>query len=203
MSARALEFAIFTAARTGEVLGARWGEIDLDAKVWTVPAARMKAGREHRVPLSEASLAVLEAAYDLEQQSALPDPGPAEDRGGADVLLVDTAGRLHTKFNLMEELRKITRVLAKCDPNAPEVTLLVLDATTGQNALTQAREFQKTANVTGLVLAKIDGTAKGGCVFPIVRELKLPLLFLGSGEHIDDLEPFDAKAFVDALLQTR
>jgi fused signal recognition particle receptor len=121
----------------------------------------------------------------------------------ADVLLIDTAGRLHTKFNLMEELRKITRVLAKCDPNAPEVTLLVLDATTGQNALTQAREFQKTANVTGLVLAKIDGTAKGGCVFPIVRELKLPLLFLGSGEHIDDLEPFDAKAFVDALLQTR
>ncbi len=118
----------------------------------------------------------------------------------ADVLLVDTAGRLHTKVNLMEELRKIGRVLSKNDPNAPEVTLLVLDATTGQNALNQAREFQKAAKVTGLVLAKVDGTAKGGCVFPIVRELKVPILFLGSGERIDDLEEFDARAFVDALL---
>jgi fused signal recognition particle receptor len=121
----------------------------------------------------------------------------------ADVLIVDTAGRLHTKFNLMEELRKIFRVLAKQDPNAPEATLLVLDATTGQNALSQAREFQKTANVTGLILAKIDGTAKGGAVFPIVRELKVPILFLGSGEKLDDLEPFDAKTFVDALLLDR
>lgn len=121
----------------------------------------------------------------------------------ADILLVDTAGRLHTKFNLMEELRKIHRVLSKQDPNAPEATLLVLDATTGQNALVQAREFQKAAHVTGLVLAKIDGTAKGGSVFPIVRELKVPILFLGSGEQIDDIDPFDARAFVDALLQSR
>jgi fused signal recognition particle receptor len=121
----------------------------------------------------------------------------------ADLLIVDTAGRLHTKFNLMEELRKIYRVLAKSDPNAPEVTLLVLDATTGQNALVQAREFQKSANVTGLVLAKIDGTAKGGCVFPIVRELKVPIFFLGSGEHIEDLEVFEARAFVDALLREK
>src|SRR5205823_6114789 len=88
-------------------------------------------------------------------------------------------------------------------PNAPEATLLVLDATTGQNALVQAREFQKAAHVTGLVLAKIDGTAKGGSVFPIVRELKVPILFLGSGEHLDDIDPFDARAFVDALLQTK
>jgi fused signal recognition particle receptor len=118
----------------------------------------------------------------------------------ADVLVVDTAGRLHTKFNLMEELRKIYRVLAKQDPAAPDATLLVLDATTGQNALTQAKEFKKAANVTGLILTKIDGTAKGGCVFPIVRELKVPILYLGSGEQIDDLEPFDARAFVEALL---
>ncbi len=121
----------------------------------------------------------------------------------AEILLIDTAGRLHTKVNLMEELRKIYRVLSKQDPNAPEATLLVLDATTGQNALSQAREFQKAANVTGLVLAKIDGTAKGGCVFPIVRELKVPILYLGSGEQIDDIDPFDARAFVDALLQTK
>lgn len=131
------------------------------------------------------------------------DAWQAASARNADVLIVDTAGRLHTKFNLMEELRKICRVLAKSDPNAPEVTLLVLDATTGQNALVQAREFQKTANVTGLVLAKIDGTAKGGSVFPIVRELKVPILFLGSGEHIEDLEPFDASAFVDALLRDK
>jgi fused signal recognition particle receptor len=122
---------------------------------------------------------------------------------GAEVLLVDTAGRLHTKFNLMEELRKISRVLAKQDPNAPEATLLVLDATTGQNALTQAREFQKAAKLTGLVLAKIDGTAKGGSVFPIVRELGVPIQFLASGEKLDDIDPFDASAFVDALLQPR
>jgi fused signal recognition particle receptor len=131
------------------------------------------------------------------------DAWQAADARKADVLIVDTAGRLHTKFNLMEELRKIFRVLAKQDPNAPEATLLVLDATTGQNALSQAREFQKTANVTGLILAKIDGTAKGGAVFPIVRELKVPILFLGSGEKLDDLEPFDAATFVDALLQER
>jgi fused signal recognition particle receptor len=121
----------------------------------------------------------------------------------AEVLLVDTAGRLHTKFNLMEELRKIYRVLGKQDPNAPEATLLVLDATTGQNAVVQAREFQKAANVTGLVLTKIDGTAKGGCVFPIVRELRVPIQFLGSGEQMDDIDPFDARAFVEALLQTK
>jgi fused signal recognition particle receptor len=131
------------------------------------------------------------------------DAWQAADARKADVLIVDTAGRLHTKFNLMEELRKIFRVLAKQDPNAPEATLLVLDATTGQNALSQAREFQKTANVTGLILAKIDGTAKGGAVFPIVRELKVPILFLGSGEKLDDLEPFDATTFVDALLQEK
>lgn len=119
---------------------------------------------------------------------------------GADVLIVDTAGRLHTKFNLMEELRKIHRVLGKQDPRAPEETLLVLDATTGQNALVQAREFQKAAGVTGLILAKIDGTAKGGAIFPIVRELKVPIYYLGTGEQIDDLEPFNPRAFVDALL---
>jgi fused signal recognition particle receptor len=121
----------------------------------------------------------------------------------ADILLIDTAGRLHTKFNLMEELRKIARVLSKQDPNAPEATLLVLDATTGQNALTQAREFQKVAKLTGLVVTKLDGTAKGGSVFPIVRELKTPILFVGTGEKMDDLEPFDAAEFVDELMKEK
>ena len=131
------------------------------------------------------------------------DAWQAAEARHADVLIVDTAGRLHTKFNLMEELRKIYRVLGKQDSTAPQVTLLVLDATTGQNALNQAREFQKTAGVTGLVITKLDGTAKGGCVFPIVRELKLPILYIGTGEQMDDLEPFDPNAFVGALLQAR
>lgn len=131
------------------------------------------------------------------------DAWEAANARHADVLIIDTAGRLHTKFNLMEELRKIYRVLGKQDPTAPQVTLLVLDATTGQNALNQAREFQKTAGVSGLVLAKLDGTAKGGSVFPIARELKLPILFIGTGEQIDDLEPFDPATFVGALLQER
>ncbi|MGH2459762.1 MAG: signal recognition particle-docking protein FtsY, partial [Chloroflexota bacterium] len=129
------------------------------------------------------------------------DAWQAAKARNADVLIVDTAGRLHTKFNLMEELRKIHRVLGKQDAGAPQETLLVLDATTGQNALVQAREFQKAAGVTGLILAKIDGTAKGGAVFPIVRELKVPIYFLGTGEKIEDLEPFNPRAFVDALLQ--
>ncbi len=131
------------------------------------------------------------------------DAWQAANSRNAEILLVDTAGRLHTKFNLMEELRKISRVLSKQDPGAPEATLLVLDATTGQNALVQAREFQKAANINGLILAKIDGTAKGGSVFPIVRELGLPILFLCSGEKIDDIDPFDAREFVDALLQVK
>jgi fused signal recognition particle receptor len=119
----------------------------------------------------------------------------------ADVLLVDTAGRLHTKFNLMEELSKIGRVLTKADPTAPHEVLLVLDATTGQNAMAQAKHFKDTAGVTGVVLAKLDGTAKGGMAFAIAHELKLPIKFVGTGEKIDDIAPFDATSFVDALLR--
>jgi fused signal recognition particle receptor len=120
---------------------------------------------------------------------------------GADVLVVDTAGRLHTKFNLMEELRKVGRVLTKVDPSAPHEVLLVLDATTGQNALTQAKHFKETAGVTGVVLAKLDGTAKGGMAFAIAHELGVPIKFAGTGEKIDDLAPFDPAAFVDALFR--
>lgn len=120
---------------------------------------------------------------------------------GYDVLLVDTAGRLHTKSNLMDELAKIRRVIGRRIPEAPHETLLVLDATTGQNGVVQAREFLQSAGVTGLVLAKLDGTAKGGIVFSIARELKLPILFAGTGESADDLAVFDANQFVEALLQ--
>ncbi len=118
----------------------------------------------------------------------------------ADVLLADTAGRLHTREPLMEELKKVRRVLGKVDPSAPHEVLLVLDAGTGQNALAQARHFQGAVQVTGLALTKLDGTAKGGIVFAIARELGLPIRFIGVGEGVDDLRPFDAEAFVDALL---
>ena len=116
-----------------------------------------------------------------------------------DVVIVDTAGRLHTKHNLMSELEKMTRIAKREVPGAPQEVLLVLDATTGQNGLTQAKEFTKSAGVTGLVLTKLDGTAKGGVVTAIARELKIPIRFLGVGEKIDDLVEFSAEDFVESL----
>lgn len=118
---------------------------------------------------------------------------------GADVLIVDTAGRLHNKKNLMNELAKINRVIDRELPGASRENLLVLDATTGQNAIIQAKEFGEAANITGLVLNKFDGTAKGGIVLSIRRELGLPVKFIGVGEKIDDMQPFDAEEFIDAL----
>lgn len=117
-----------------------------------------------------------------------------------DVLLIDTAGRLHTKSNLMDELRKIKRVLEQALPGAPHEVLLVLDATVGQNALSQARQFHQAVGVTGLVLTKLDGTARGGIVLAIADELKIPVRLIGIGESVEDLQNFQADAFVDALL---
>lgn len=119
---------------------------------------------------------------------------------GVDVLLADTAGRLHTQSGLMDELKKIKRVMQKLDPSAPQQTLLVIDAGIGQNALQQARQFHEAVGVTGLILTKLDGTAKGGIVFAIRQQLKLPVLYVGTGEAIDDLQKFSARSFVDALL---
>jgi fused signal recognition particle receptor len=120
---------------------------------------------------------------------------------GADVLIADTAGRLHTQSNLMEELKKVRRVLAKLDPDAPHEVLLVLDASQGQNALAQAQQFHQAVGVTGLVMTKLDGTAKGGIVLAIADALKLPIRFIGIGETAADFDVFDAGAFVDAVLQ--
>ncbi len=119
-----------------------------------------------------------------------------------DVLIADTAGRLHTKGNLMEELSKIARVMQKIDPDAPHEVMLVLDATTGQNALNQAQQFNETVGVTGITLTKMDGTAKGGILFAIADRLKIPIRFIGVGEAIEDLRHFDAEEFVDALFET-
>ena len=127
------------------------------------------------------------------------DAAAAAKKRGADVLLVDTAGRLHNKKNLMDELAKIDRVLSRELPDAARETLLVLDATTGQNALQQAKEFMTAAKISGLVLTKLDGTAKGGAVFSIKKMLGIPVKFIGVGEQVDDMQPFDPDAFVDAL----
>ncbi len=124
----------------------------------------------------------------------------AESRG-ADVLIIDTAGRLHTKSNLMEELRKILRVIQRKDPTAPHEVLLVLDATTGQNALIQAKAFTDAVDVTAICLAKLDGTSKGGIVFAISDELAVPVRFIGTGERPEDLSPFSPEEFVEALFR--
>jgi fused signal recognition particle receptor len=116
-----------------------------------------------------------------------------------DIVIIDTAGRLHTKFNLMEELKKVRRVAAKLDASAPHEVLLVLDATTGQNGLTQARYFTEAVGVTGIFIAKLDGTAKGGIVLAICDELKVPIQLIGVGEGLEDMVAFDAKEFVEAL----
>jgi fused signal recognition particle receptor len=132
--------------------------------------------------------------------SVIFDALQAATARGADVLIADTAGRLHTKSNLMDELTKVARVLKKIDPDAPHEVMLVVDATTGQNALNQALHFHRAVGLTGITLTKLDGTAKGGILFAIADRLKLPIRFIGVGETIDDLRPFDADEFLDALL---
>ena len=119
---------------------------------------------------------------------------------GVDLILLDTAGRLHTRFNLMEELKKVYRVIGKALPGAPHATWLVLDATTGQNALQQAKAFKEAVGVTGVILSKLDSSARGGMAFAIQRELKLPILFAGLGEKAEDLIPFNPDAFIEGIL---
>ena len=117
-----------------------------------------------------------------------------------DVLIADTAGRLQSKTNLMQELTKVGRVLTKLNPDAPHEVMLVIDAVTGQNAFQQAKQFQEAISVSGITLTKLDGTAKGGIIFAIAKQLEIPIRFIGIGEQIDDLRPFDAQEFTDALL---
>jgi fused signal recognition particle receptor len=148
------------------------------------------------------------AGVDIIQQQKGSDPGAvafdtvksalARD---IDVVLIDTAGRLHTKTNLMEELKKVKRVIQKLIPRAPDEIWLVLDATIGQNSIQQARQFHQALGITGLIITKLDGTAKGGVVFAIANELKIPVKFIGVGENIDDLQPFDPESFIDALFE--
>jgi len=131
--------------------------------------------------------------------SVIFDALQAAKARGIDVLIADTAGRLHTQSNLMEELKKVRRVMGKLDASAPHEVLLVLDAGTGQNAIRQTHEFHQCLSLNGLILTKLDGTAKGGVIFALAKQFGLPLRFIGVGEGIDDLRPFEAKAFVEAL----
>ncbi|MBO5789824.1 MAG: signal recognition particle-docking protein FtsY, partial [Clostridia bacterium] len=146
------------------------------------------------------------AGVDLIRQGQGADPASvvfdaisAAKSRGTDVLIIDTAGRLHNKKNLMDELAKINRVIDRELPDSSKETLLVLDATTGQNAVLQAKEFKESAPMTGLILTKLDGTAKGGIILSIRKELNLPVKFIGVGEGIDDMEPFNAEEFTEAL----
>jgi len=147
------------------------------------------------------------AGVDIVRQHEGADPGAvlfdglqAAKARGTDVVLCDTAGRLHNKQNLMNELAKMRKIIEREAPNADKETLLVLDATTGQNGLIQARQFKETAGLTGIILTKLDGTAKGGIVIAIAQELQVPVKFVGLGEGIDDLQPFSAQEFLEAMI---
>ena len=145
-------------------------------------------------------VAVVAQGQDADAASVAFDALQAAKARGIDVLIADTAGRLHTQQGLMAELGKIRRVLGKLDPDAPHEVLMVIDGTTGQNAISQLRQFNEAVNVTGLVVTKLDGTAKGGVVFALAREFGIPIRYAGIGERPEDLRTFDAEAFVDALL---
>ena len=165
-------------------------------------SARMK-GEGHRVLMAAADTFRAAAADQLEgadPAAVVFDALSAAKARSADVVLIDTAGRLHNKQNLMNELNKISRVVDRELPGCDRETLLVLDATTGQNGLIQAKQFKEAAGITGIVLTKLDGSAKGGIVIAIAQELQVPVKFIGVGEGIDDLMPFEAEKFVEALV---
>lgn len=162
---------------------------------------RAAAGEQLEIWAERAGVPCIGGQPGADPGAVLFDALQAARARGYDLVLADTAGRLHTKYNLMQELQKVRRVAAKAVPGAPHEVWLVLDATTGQNALPQAREFHQAVGVTGLILTKLDGTAKGGAVFAIARELGLPVRFVGVGEGLEDLLPFDADAFVEELFE--
>lgn len=175
-----------------------------DGKKVLVAAAdtfRAAAAEQLAVWCDRAGVDLIRQGQGADPASVVFDAIAAARSRGTDVLLIDTAGRLQNKKNLMDELAKINRVIARELPDADRETLLVLDATTGQNAVSQAREFKDAAGMTGLILTKLDGTAKGGAILSIKSEVNLPVKFIGVGEGIDDLQPFDARAFAEALFK--
>lgn len=179
-------------------------ELKRQGKKVVVAAAdtfRAAAAEQLNVWTDRAGVDIIKQAAGADPASVVFDAISAVKSRGADVLIVDTAGRLHNKKNLMDELAKIDRVINRELPGAAKETLLVLDATTGQNAVYQAKEFKEASKITGLVLTKLDGTAKGGIVISIKKELGIPVKFIGVGEQIDDMKPFDSKEFAGALFE--
>lgn len=163
---------------------------------------RAAANEQLEVWANRAGVEIVQQKHGADPAAVAFDTLQAGIKREADVIIIDTAGRLHNKSNLMTELEKITRVLKKLKSDAPNDVFLALDATTGQNAVQQAKEFSKVAPITGLVLTKLDGTAKGGVIIAIAHELKIPVRYIGVGESIDDLQPFEPVRFVEALFET-
>lgn len=182
------------------------GKLKSEGKKVVIAAAdtfRAAAGEQLLEWAKRADVEMIGGQEGADPGSVIFDAVSSARSKGADVLLCDTAGRLHNKKNLMEELKKINRIIDREYPGVYRETLVVLDAATGQNALAQAREFKEAADLTGIVLTKMDGTAKGGIAVAIQSELHVPVKYIGVGETIDDLQKFDADQFVDALFQTR
>jgi fused signal recognition particle receptor len=160
---------------------------------------RAAANEQLEIWAQRAGVEIIQQAHGADPAAVAFDALNAAAARKTDIMIIDTAGRLHTKVNLMEELKKIKRVLQKINPEAPHEVFLVLDASTGQNGIQQAKQFTASVGVTGIVLTKLDGTAKGGVVMAISQELAIPVRFIGVGEQIDDLQVFDRTAFVEAL----
>jgi len=180
-------------------LANRWTKEGAKVVLCAADTFRAAAIEQLEVWARRSNVEIIKQKSGADPSAVIYDALSAAQSRGADLVIVDTAGRLHTKSNLMTELEKMKRTAAKLVPGAPHEVFLVLDATTGQNGLNQAREFWSHAGVTGIVLTKLDGTAKGGIVVAIARELNLPIRFVGTGEQIDDIVPFDAETYVNSL----
>ncbi|MCJ7497636.1 MAG: signal recognition particle-docking protein FtsY, partial [candidate division Zixibacteria bacterium] len=174
---------------------------DLGKKVLVVACDTFRAGALEQLSIwaQRAGVEIIKSQPNQDPASVAFDAVKSALSRDTDVVIVDTAGRLHTKYNLMEELKKIKRVMGKSLEGAPQEVFLVLDATTGQNGISQAKMFDQAVGLSGIILAKLDETAKGGIVIAIANELKIPVRYIGIGEKIDDLEEFDPKSFVEAL----
>jgi signal recognition particle-docking protein FtsY len=180
-------------------LANNYKKIGLKVIVGAADTFRAAANEQLEIWAARAGVDIIQGSKGIDPSSVVFDTLKKAIDENYDVVLIDTAGRLHNKVNLMHELDKINRVMKKLLPDAPHETLLIVDGNTGQNALKQAEEFSKVTNVNGLVITKLDGTAKGGVVFQIVSKQNIPIKYIGVGEGIDDLQEFDAEAFVNAI----
>ena len=181
-------------------MAARWRKEGKKVLLCAGDTFRAAAAEQRTIWAERAGVDIIKQHEGADPAAVVYDAMSASKARKADVVLVDTAGRLHNKQNLMNELNKISRVIDRECPDSSRETLLVLDATTGQNGLIQAKQFSQAAGITGIVLTKLDGTAKGGIVIAIAKELGVPVKFVGVGEGVDDLQPFDPGAFTQALL---